>query len=455
MTRVCVIGGGLAGLTAARALVAAGFDAHVREASDHIGGVIGTNRVDGFLRETAASSFLGTAPHGAMALCAELGVPVEAASPRAKKRWIYIDHKLRALPSNPLALVRSDLLTWRGKLDLLREPLQPTRGEGDESIFSFAARRFGPEVARAVVAPFVTGIFAADAHDVSLEAGFPTLAGLDLDGGLVRGMLKRHVGAVVGRARALVGGPPPKPRPAKGPGRGLQAPVGGLGAMIAALEYELGPRVRKNAPVARVAPVENGVLVDGETWDACVMAIAAQDARGLVSDVPGLPSRLEPMRRAHAAIAYLGYPEADVPGAVDGFGFLVAQGEELRVLGVVFESVVWPDRAPAGHVLLRCIFGGSRDPDAARLSDTEILEHAMNDVGTVLGARGTPVHASVVRWSHGLAQYPVGHKDHVRAAVTAARSHRIVLAGADYRGPGVNDICADAAVVVDEVRACT
>ncbi|CAN5740995.1 protoporphyrinogen oxidase [soil metagenome] len=454
MTRVCVIGGGLAGMTAARALVAAGFDAQVREASDHVGGVIGTNRVDGFLRETAASSFLGNAPHGAMALCNELGVRVEAASPRAKKRWIYIDHKLRALPSNPLALVRSDLLTWRGKLDLLREPLQPTRGEGDESIFSFAARRFGPEVARAVVAPFVTGIFAADAHDVSLEAGFPTLAGLDLDGGLVRGMLKRHATAVATRVRALVGGPAPTPRE-KGPGRGLQAPVGGLGAMIAALETELGPRVRKNAPVTRVAPAEGGVLVDGEKWDACVLAIAAQDARGLVADVPGLSSRLEPMRRSHAAIAYLGYPEANVPGAVDGFGFLVAQGEELRVLGVVFESVVWPDRAPAGHLLLRCIFGGSRDPDAQQLSDAEILEHAIRDVEAVLGARGTPVHASVVRWSHGLAQYPVGHKDHVRAAVTTARSHHIVLAGADYRGPGVNDICADAAVIVDEVRRCT
>jgi oxygen-dependent protoporphyrinogen oxidase len=106
-------------------------------------------------------------------------------------------------------------------------------------------------------------------------------------------------------------------------------------------------------------------------------------------------------------------------------------------------------------VLLRCIFGGSRDPDAAQLSDSQIIEHAIDDVSAVLGARGAPVHASVVRWTQGLAQYPVGHKDRVRAAVTTARSHRIVLAGADYRGPGVNDICADAAVIVDEVRACT
>jgi len=58
-----------------------------------------------------------------------------------------------------------------------------------------------------------------------------------------------------------------------------------------------------------------------------------------------------------------------------------------------------------------------------------------------------------VRWRRGVAQYAVGHRDHVRAAVTAARSHHIVLAGADYRGPGVNDLCADADLVVDEVRA--
>jgi protoporphyrinogen/coproporphyrinogen III oxidase len=123
------------------------------------------------------------------------------------------------------------------------------------------------------------------------------------------------------------------------------------------------------------------------------------------------------------------------------------------VLGVVFESTVWTNRAPEGSVLLRCIFGGGRDPEATKLSDAQLVEAAINDVGKALDARlVAPTHTSVIRWARGIAQYPVGHRDHVRAAVAAGRVHRIALAGADYRGAGVNDLCADRDVIVSELR---
>ena len=442
--RVCVIGGGLGGLTAARALVEAGFDAHVFEASSRAGGVVGTSTIDGFTREHAASSFLGGQSRGAVPMCEKLGVPLETASPRAKARWIYLDGKLRALPRSPVQFLRSDLLTWRGKLDLLREPFRAARVEGDESMHAFAARRFGAEAARAIVAPFVTGVYAADAHEISLEAGFPRLAELDATGGIARGFAKQAAKAVLKRFAGSR---------RKKAAAGLFAPQGGLGSLIDALARELGPRLHLDRPVHALVPSEQGVAVDGEAWDAAVLALPAEDAIALVDSVPTLASRLAVFHRAPAAIVYLGYAAAAVPRAVDGFGFLVAQGEDLRVLGVVFESVVWPDRAPAGHVLLRCIFGGGRDPEAATLSDAALIEHATRDVGVVLGASGAPTHASVVRWRRGVAQYQVGHRDHVRAAVTAARTHRIALAGADYRGPGINDLCADADVVVEELRS--
>ncbi|HVK86650.1 MAG TPA: protoporphyrinogen oxidase [Kofleriaceae bacterium] len=442
--RIAVIGGGLGGLAAAHALVEAGHDAHVLEAASRAGGVIETSRVDGFVREHAASSFLGSPARGARALCERLGVPLDKASPRAKRRWIYIDGKLRALPRNPVELVRSDLLTWRGKLDLLREPLRPPRGEHDESVHAFAARRFGAEAARAIVAPFVTGVFAADAHDISLEAGFPRLAELDAAGGIVRGFAGQAAKAAF---RRIAGGR--KPRTPSG----LFAPTGGIGALVEALAKKLGPRVHLATRVGEVAPSPGGVRVDGEAWGAAVLAIPAEDAAKIVGPVPHLASRLAAFHRAPSAIVYLGYPEAAVPRAVDGFGFLVALGEDLRVLGVVFESVVWPGRAPVGQVLLRCIFGGGRDPQAAALPDADLIAHARHDVEKVLGARGEPTHASVVRWPRGIAQYALAHRDLVRAAVTAARTHRIALAGADYRGPGVNDLCADADVIVEEIRS--
>jgi protoporphyrinogen/coproporphyrinogen III oxidase len=449
--RIAVIGGGLGGLTAARALVEAGVDAHVFEDGSRAGGVLGTSRAGGFVREHAASSFLGGVTRGALALCEQLGVPVERASPRARRRWIFIDGKLHALPLSPLELVRSDLLTWRGKLDLLREPLRPARAAaaGDESMHAFAARRFGAEAARAIAAPFVTGVYAADAHDISLEAGFPRLAALEAHGGLVRGLARQAARAAFGRAFGAIQGKRPAPRSP----RGLWAPCGGLQVLVDALTAGLGPRIRFGNPVARIEPAPGGrVAIDGETWDGAVLAIPAEDAVSIVA-APELAARLGAFHRAPAAVVYLGFPAEAVPRASDGFGFLVAQGEDVRVLGVVFESVVWPDRAPSGHVLLRCIFGGGRDPSAADLDDAALIAQAVRDVTRVLDASGPPVHTSVVRWRRGVAQYAVGHRDHVRAAVTAARSHRIVLAGADYRGPGVNDLCADADLVVAEVRA--
>jgi oxygen-dependent protoporphyrinogen oxidase len=442
--KVAVVGGGLGGLTVARTLVAAGIDAHVLEAGARAGGVIGTTRSpDGYLREHAASSFLGGPARGALALCKQLGVDVEQASPRAKRRWIFIDGKLRALPHGPLELARSDLLTWRGKLDLLREPLRPKRVGGDESMHAFAARRLGAEAARAIVAPFVTGVYAADAHDISVEAGFPRLAALEAHGGLVRGMAREAARSMLGK---LIG------RRSHRTPRGLWAPRGGLGTLIDALAGELGPRLRLGTPVRTVKPVPGGVSIDGDRWDGAVLAIPAEQARSII-EIPALVDRLAGFHRAPTAIVYLGFPEAALPGAQDGFGALVALGEEVRVLGIVFESVVWPDRAPAGHVLLRCIFGGGRDPEAVALDDNALLAQAIRDVGVVLGVTGTPTHRSVVRWQRGVAQYAVGHREHVRGAVTTARTHRIALAGADYHGPGVNDLCTDTDRILDEVRA--
>jgi oxygen-dependent protoporphyrinogen oxidase len=441
--RIAVIGGGVGGLVAARALVRAGIDAEVFEAAPRAGGVVATSAIDGYVREHAASSFLGGPGDGAYALCRELGVAVDRASPRARARWIYLDGKLRALPRSPLDLVTSDLLTWRGKLDLLREPFRAAGKGDDESVHAFAARRFGAEAARAIVSPFVTGVYAADAHDISLAAGFPRLAALDAHGGIVRGMLAQAARGLAGRLRG--------DKPATTP-RGMWAPRGGLGALVDALAGELGDRIHTSARVARIEPVDGGVRIEGTRWDGAVLAIPAEDAGGLVA-APDLVNRLAAFHRAPAALVYLGFPAAAVPRASDGFGLLVAQGEDVRVLGVVFESTVWSDRAPAGCVLLRCIFGGGRDPEATKLDDAALVAQAVRDVGIVLGATATPTHTSVVRWQRGVAQYTLGHRDRVRDAVALARSQRIVLAGADYRGPGINDLCADGAAVVAEVAA--
>lgn len=463
--KIAVIGAGVGGLTCALRLQQANHDVVVFERQARVGGLITTSNVDGYVREHAASSFLGGPSDGALALCQELGVAVEKASASAKRRWIFIDGKLQALPRNPLELVRSGLLTARGKYELMRESLVPPRDverDGDISVYEFAVRRFGPEAARALIAPFVTGVYAADARDVSLQAGFKKFAEFDKAGGVLRGVLTGAAGGALQRVGRMLGVisddlDGSAHTGAATPG-GVWAPIGGLGALIDGLQRALPGVIRLNTTVRSIRRNDERsqvVLDDGqiEEFDAVVLAVAAAEAATLLTDqASDLQSRLQEFTRTPVALAYLGFPESAVSSSSrDGFGFLVAMGERLRVLGVVFESVVWHGRAPAGQLLFRCIYGGGRDPAAFDFDDAALLAQARSDLAVALQITAAPTHQSVVRWRQGIPRVTMGHADRAAAALAVARRHRIMLAGADYRGVSVNDLCADAAVVVKEI----
>ena len=457
--KIAVIGAGIGGLVAGYRLAISGHDVTVFDGANRAGGVVGTTREAGFLCEHAASSFLGNKADGAAALCDELQVAMESASPLAKRRYIYIDGAKRCLPRSPVELLRSDLLTWRGKLDMLREPwLPPEVIRDEESVHAFVARRLGPEAARAIIAPAMTGIYAADAHDIGLLAAFPSLSELTLAGGITRGALRMVRNRLRDRALSAFRREH-RERPPALKHKGLLAPVGGLGALVSALEAQLGDRLRLGKTVRSVAAAANGSVLrfaDGSTHrcDVVVMALPAATSAPLVEHAhPELAARLSDWRRAPAAVVYLGYTDDAVPAARDGFGMLIARGESLRALGIVFESTVWSERAPSGQVLLRCIFAGARDPLAFEFDDDHLIAQAIKDVAIGLGASAAPIFKRVRRSRDGIAQYPVGHRVRVETAESLARRHRIVLAGADYHGVSLNDLCADGARIVREIDA--
>ncbi|HKE18354.1 MAG TPA: protoporphyrinogen oxidase, partial [Kofleriaceae bacterium] len=462
--RVGVVGAGIAGLAAARRIAARGdVEVVVWEASDRPGGVIGTSTTDGFTHEHAANGFLTGAPGGAAELAEELGLAVEEASPAAQRRWVFRGGALRPIPSGPGDVLRAELVSWRGLLQALGEPFRPPRREGpEETVAEFARRRLGDEVLEALVAPFCTGVFAGDPDQLSLRAAFPRLAALEAEGGLVRGaalrMLRRVFGHDAGDGGGGGGGGGARKRSR------LAAPVGGMGALVAALAREVGPRVQLGCPAVAIEVEAGGRaravrLADGrrEPCDAVVLAAPAPAAARLVSDASReLAQVLDAIRFAPAAVVHLGYRRDELraaPGALDGFGFLVARGEELRVLGTVFESVLWPARAPDGHVLVRCILGGTRDPAALDLSDGELVEAARRDVDRAVGLGARPVHRHVVRWPRAIAQYNLGHLDRVARAEKLADELGVVLAGASYHGVAVNSCAADASRVTHRIAA--
>lgn len=453
--QIAVVGAGVGGLSVARLLRSTpGVSVRVYERSDRPGGVVHTSRQGGYVREHAANGFLPARDeYTAIDLARELGVDIIEAAPEAAKRWIYRHGELHELPSSPIAFARSGLLSLRGKLALLAEPVRPRGAGGDESIYDFASRRLGQEVADALVVPFVTGIFGGDAREVSLEAGFPALFRLEQKGGLVVGGVR----AMVERMRA----PRTQGKGARSTGRRrrrLSAPRHGVGALIDALAAEVGDALELGAEVTRVGPGPELHFADGERRqvDAVVLATPAHvSARLLEGTSPALSETLAEVSYAPIAVVYIGVDRADVVHPLDGFGFLVAENEDLRMLGTVFESVVWQERAPAAHVLLRCMFGGARDPEVLALSDQELVEQARADLDRALGhfANIRFAHTHVVRWPRAIAQYAVGHEERVARAEKLAAPLGVILAGSAYHGVAINKIVADAERVVRAARA--
>lgn len=446
--QVAVIGGGVAGLTCAYRLAqTGGIDVRVLESAGAVGGVIQTRRDDGYVKELAANGMLSNASDGALDLCRELEIPVSEVTRAASRRWVYMDGRLRALPASPPQLAGTDMLSWRAKLRLLAEPLSPRAPQGtEESVADFVRRRLGDEVLRAFVAPLVTGIYAGDVEKLSLRAAFPKLAALEDRGGIALGLAMKMVDA----ARNPGSGTAP------GPGR-LWSPDDGMAAIPAALSQRLGDAIETGVDVSAVERSADAVVVvfaDGRrsSFDAAVLAVPAPAAANIVAGTsPELSGVLSQIEYAPIAIVHLGVARSRVRHALDGFGFLVSEGEDLRLLGCVFESVLWKDRAGDGRVLLRCILGGTRDRGALDLDDEQLVAAACDDLRSVIGLEGQPEHAGVARWPRAVAQYNLGHLDRVERAESLAEPLGLALTGSSYRGVSVNDCIANARIAASAV----
>jgi len=435
-------------LACAYHLQQAGIPVRVLEAGNRPGGVIATKAKDGFLFELGPQSFLSTEP--LLALIGALGLKdhLLQANPRAP-RYILADGKLVPAPLAPPSLLTTPLFSagtkWRLFTEILRHSKPPAL---DESIAEFVRRKFGNQLLDRLVAPFVSGVYAGDPERLSLRAAFPKLHEFEAQyGSVLRGAMKS--------------------RPAKGTPRAeLCSFLDGMETLPRAIAARLGNSLLLETTVA---DVRHG-KANGKPWfEIDIMRSAHREtvaASAVVIAAPtniasqillGLSDKFAPLFSqigyAPVAVVSAGFRREQIQIPSDGFGFLVPRTEGLRVLGTVFNSSLFPGRAPEGLASLTSFAGGATDPGFCELSDDEITETVCTEIARVLGISGKPVTTNLHRYARAIPQYNLGHTKVVKSleALIAAMPG-LFLTGNYLSGPSIGACIEQANQTADAVR---
>jgi oxygen-dependent protoporphyrinogen oxidase len=442
-----VVGGGISGLVCAYALRKSGIDAQLVEASPRSGGVINSVNRDGFLLELGPQSFSGT--RALRELCEELGISNEIlqAPPRAP-RYVLIDGKLQPAPLSPPAFFMSSIINGATKWALLRDILgRSTPPDADESVANFVRRKFSPQLLDRLVGPFVSGVYAGDPERLSLRSAFPQLYEAErATRSIVRGMMRL--------AKSKKG---PRERPA------LQTFREGNETLVRALAKNLGPALLTETKVAEISRQSTGSFdlrlesrssIESVSTKSLILATPTDITGSLLSQLDSsFLSALNSIDYAAVAVVSLGYRQQDIGHSLNGFGFLVPRSSGLRVLGSVWNSSLFPGRAPEGQALLTSFVGGASDPTATKLNAQELASLVHREISPVLSMKSEPVFSNVTIWPRALPQYNLGHGDRL-AAVAKSRSRfpGLWLTGNYLQGPAIGSCVDQTLAVAEEVR---
>lgn len=468
MKKLVIVGGGIAGLSAAYFATKKLVDTEITliESSDRWGGKITTDRVpfDGgqFIIEGGPDTFLATKPY-ATALCKELGLGerLHGTNPNKKNTYVLNHNRLLPLPdglammipTNVESILKSHLVSWLGKARMGLDFLLPAKSvNGDESLGAFVSRRLGREAYENLIEPLMSGIYAGDGDMLSLASTFPYLRDLELKyGSLARGALqmrKQSNGKSVQGSRSA-----------------FLTPTTGLAEIVEALvPYLFAQNVdlHLNTSVARISTlysqsnIESHYLVELETGetllaDSVILATPAYISGNLLGSFDAeLASALQSIPFTSTATISLAYKQTDVPRELDGYGYIIPRREGRRALACTWTSTKFPHRAPEGYALIR-VFVGRAGQDIP-WNEKDLLELATEELKLTLGVTGEPLVQRVFMWDKAMPQYNLGHPEILKKIDAALETHpNLALAGNAYRGIGIPDCIHSGDLAVDKI----
>jgi len=437
---VAIVGAGISGLAAAYELQRGGTRVRVLEASDRPGGVIHTDRIDGWVIDGGPDSMLVQKP-AAVGLRRELGIADRLVSTLTPRRAYVLRHgRLHPIPEGSFlgfpvrvsALARSSLFSLRGKLRMACEALIPgDPSDEDESIASFVRRRFGEEAVDYLAEPLLAGIHAGDVDRLSIRALFPRLVDAE-----------RQSGSVIRAFRALRMRPSPQ-------GAFVSLP-GGVGELVDALTTALAPGTI--ATSTRVTDLQHaGTFVLDTTAGhvrakSVIVAVPAYAAGGILRGInTRLAALCEEVPYASTATVAFGYRRDQIDHPMQGSGFVVPRVERHPLLAATWVTSKWPHRAPDNHVLVRAFLGGGRDPHRLERTDEELIETAREALADIMPTRGDPLFSRLYRWTRQSPQYEVGHLQRIATIEShLAAIPGLFVTGSGFRSIGIPDCIADA-----------
>lgn len=464
MKKVIVVGGGISGLATAWLLrdkaqrAGVELDLTLLEKEERVGGKIWSIKADGYTCEWGPNGFLDSKPQ-TLELCSAIDVNgnLHRSNDNARKRFIFSGGELHRLPENGSSFLKSRLISWPGKLRLALEPtpfIAKAPQGVDETLAAFGRRRLGKEALDKLIAPMVSGIFAGDPETMSLVSCFPRIAELEREyGGLVRAMImlakKKKRERAEGKAVSS----------AAGPGGVLTSFREGIQFLTDTLAASLGDVVKMASPVVAV---DKGQSVpyrlrcaDGSEQEADVVIVAAPafaTATMLAGLDAGISGVLRQIPYASMTVICSGYERDRVAHPLDGFGYLVPKSEGRSILGTLWDSSMFENRAPEGKVLLRSMMGGACFPEYIKLGDDEVAARVKRDLKYMMGIDADPSFVRIFRHEQAIPQYTAGHGIRLKALAAGLSEHPgLILTGNSYRGIGLNDCVAAAQRASDEV----
>lgn len=444
---VVVVGGGVAGLTAALRLLEQDPPPAVTllEAGDRLGGKVLTGPFDGLDVDAGPDSVLARVPWG-VDLLHDLGLGDELAHPAAGSAYVWRRGRLRRIPDGLVlgvpadlsALARSGVLSptgmLRAGLDLV---LPPTRlhGAAADSVGALVRARFGDEVLESLVDPLLGGINAGAADSLSVRASAPQLVAAARHRSLLLGLRSQR---------------PAPPAEGEAPRPVFATVVGGLGRAVDALAQRIR---RAGGTIATGHPVER-LTRTGAGWevatsapnrrrigaDGVVLASPAPASAELLRPVaPEAAGRLAAVPYASVVLVTVAVDRDDVAHPLDASGLLVPRGEDLLVTACSFGSSKWAHWQRPGRVLLRVSAGRIDDERALELADGPLVDRLCDDLRRLIGLSRRPDEVRITRWERSFPQYLPGHLERVAATEEelGRRAPGVVLAGASLRGVGI------------------